>query len=434
VTSDLAHRPREPSGTGPAFASVTTLFFAWGFATSLIDPLVASVRRVFDLRFTEALLTTFAWFIAYGVASIPSSALLSRIGYGRTLVLSLGIIVGGCLLVPLATFADVYPLVLGALFVIGSGVTILQVAANPLVAELGPKARAHLRLNLSQAFNSLGTTLGPWLGSHVLLTGGVFQAGAIVTPETRAASLRSIALAFAGMAAFFLVVLAFVRSARSRIDAAIATPAVSADASMLAALRSRWAVLGAVAIFLYVGSEVTIGSTLTNFLASEDVLGVPLEVAGKRVPLYWGGAMVGRFVGSVLLARMAPARLLALATAAAMLLALAVTQATGPLAGGLALAIGLFNSIMFPTIFTLTLERSRAPAASTSGLLVFAIIGGALLPQAAGVVADRAHHLGTVFFVPAVGYALLTIFAIACAVSAGAQRGSPGPGRSPAPP
>jgi MFS transporter, FHS family, L-fucose permease len=419
---------REESGTTLAFAYVTTLFFAWGFATSLIDPLVASVRRVFDLSFTEALLTTFAWFVAYGVASIPAAAVLGRLGYATSVVLSLAVMVAGCLIVPLATFADWYPGVLGALFVIACGVTSLQVAANPLVAELGAKERAHLRLNLSQGFNSLGTTLGPWLGSHVLLTGGVFAAGAVVTAATRAASRRSIDLAFLGMAGFFALVAIFIHSVRKRIDGALERPSATPTVASLMP-RSIWAVVGALAIFLYVGSEVTIGSTLTNFLSSEEILGIPLEAAGKRVPIYWAGAMVGRFAGSALLTRVPAARLLVVATIAAGALSFAVTRSSGSTAAYLALSIGLFNSIMFPTVFTLTLERSTAPASATSGLLVFSIIGGAILPQLAGVIIDRTGSLRAVFFVPAAGYALLTIFAVACARTTPRRRDSEAAGR-----
>jgi FHS family L-fucose permease-like MFS transporter len=188
-----------PSGARPkttlAFAYVTSLFFAWGFATSLIDPLIAAVRRVFDLSYTESFLTTFAWFIAYGVASLPAAAVLSRLGYSRAIIGALLTMVAGCLIVPLATMLDFYPGILLALFVIASGVTLLQVAANPLVAELGSKKSSHFRLVFSQAFNSLGATVGPWLGAHVLLTGGVFAAGAVVTAATRGESLRSIDLA-----------------------------------------------------------------------------------------------------------------------------------------------------------------------------------------------------------------------------------------------
>ena len=402
-------------GTTLAFAYVTTLFFAWGFATSLIDPLIAAVRRVFDLSFTEAFLTTFAWFIAYGVASLPAAAVLARLGYSRAILAALATMVAGCLIVPLSTMVDWYPGILIALFVIASGVTLLQVAANPLVAELGAKKSSHLRLTLSQAFNSLGTTIGPWLGSHVLLTGGVFAAGAVVTVATRGESMRAIDLAFLALGGFFALVAAFIFSARKQINAA-APVTDAAGSNFLTAFRSPWAIFGAVAIFIYVGSEVAIGSLMTNFLASESILNRPLEEAGKLVALYWGGAMVGRFVGTLLLRFIPAGWLLAMCTVAAGILCFVVIQTGGTTAAYAALSIGLFNSIMFPTIFTLTLERSSAPTSATSGLLVFGIIGGAVLPLLAGRIADSAGGvLNPAFWVPLLGYVALTVFAIAAA-------------------
>lgn len=404
-----AGRMTEPSrGTGPAFAYVTSLFFAWGFATSLIDPLVAAVRLVFSLSFTEAFLTTFAWFIAYGVASLPASVVVARLGYSRAIIAALGVMVLGCIGVPVA--GSWYPGVLVALFVIASGVTLLQVAANPLAAKLGAPDRASFRLNFAQGFNSLGTTLAPWLGAHLLLTGGVFAKGAVVTDATRGESLHAIALAFVGLGVFFAVVAGLLYSARKQIDAA--APRSTESSSPLEALRSTWAVVGALAIFVYVGSEVTIGSTLTNFLAAD--LNIELDSAGKMVAYYWGGAMVGRFVGSWILTRVAPAKVLLACTALAALLCVVVTQTHGVTAAYTALAVGLLNSVMFPTIFGLTLERSTAPTSATSGLLVFGIIGGALTPQAAGIVADKTGNLTLVFFVPLAGYLLLSIFAAAC--------------------
>lgn len=396
-----------------AFAYVTTLFFAWGFATSLIDPLIAAVKRVFDLSYAEAFLTGSAWFIAYGVASLPAAAVLARIGYSRAILGALGVMVAGCLIVPAATALDQYAGVLLALFVIACGVTLLQVAANPLVAVLGEPRRTHFRLNLSQAFNSLGTAIGPWLGSHVLLTGGVFAAGAAVTAVTRGQSLRSIDIAFVVLGGFFLLVAAFIFSARKRIDAAAPT-AATGNASPLQALRSPWAIAGAVALFLYVGSEVSIGVMMTNFLNSPDILNKPIEAAGKMVSYYWTGAMIGRFIGAVVLRYVRAGVVLAACTFIAALLCLYVTQTTGASAGYAALSIGLFNSIMFPTIFTLTLERSTAPTSATSGLLVFGIIGGAFLPPLAGHIADLSGRVSPAFVVPLAGYIGLTLFALAC--------------------
>ncbi len=404
-------------GTNLAFAYVTTLFFAWGFATSLIDPLIAAVRKVFDLSTAEAMLTASAWFIAYAVVSVPAAAVLGRLGYSRSIISALAVMVLGCLIVPVATIMDWYPGVLIALFVIASGVTLLQVAANPLVAALGSKKSSHARLNFSQFFNSLGTTVGPYLGSTVLLTGGVFAAGAVVTTATRGESLRSIDIAFLGLGAFFAVVAFFIFTARKKINAAAAGAEEGGGvASPLKAFTSPWALFGGLAIFIYVGSEVTIGGLLTNFLSSPTILNIPEADAGRMVSLYWGGAMVGRFIGALLLTKIRAGVLLTVNTAVAAILCLVVTQTSGETAAYAAIAIGFFNSIMFPTIFTLTLERSGAPASATSGLLCTAIVGGAVLPYIAGrIVDDAAMLFNPAFYVPLAGYVLLTVFAIACA-------------------
>ena len=421
----------KPKGTGLAFAYVTTLFFAWGFVTSLIGPLIAAVRRVFELSYTEATLTTFAWFIAYGVASIPAAALLGRLGYSQAIIVALVTMVAGCLIVPIATLADFYPGVLIALFVIASGVTLLQVGANPLVAALGNPKSSHARLNFSQFFNSLGTTLGPLIAAPILLTGGVFAADAIITdPATRAESLRSIDLAFLAVGLFFAVVAGFIFTARKTINAAAPVPTAEDRMSPLVALKSPWAVFGALAIFFYVGSEVTIGDLLTNFLHSPEILNLPLATAGSMVAWYWGGAMVGRLVGGLLMLTKIPATtILIFNTAVAATLCLVVTQTSGTTAAYAAIAIGFFNSIMFPTIFTLTLERSTAPVPATSGLLVFGIIGGALLPPIAGQIADNSATLNPVFYVPLIGYLLLVGFAFAASrarIRNAAAAGGPG--------
>ena len=415
MTDAANSQPTPTKGTGLAFAYVTTLFFAWGFVTSLIGPLIAAVRRVFELSYTEATLTTFAWFIAYGVASIPAAALLGRLGYSQAIIVALVTMVAGCLIVPIATLADFYPGVLIALFVIASGVTLLQVGANPLVAALGNPKSSHARLNFSQFFNSLGTTLGPLIAAPILLTGGVFAADAIITdPATRAESLRSIDLAFLAVGLFFAVVAGFIFTARKTINAAAPVPTAEDRMSPLVALKSPWAVFGALAIFFYVGSEVTIGDLLTNFLHSPEILNLPLATAGSMVAWYWGGAMVGRLVGGLLMLTKIPATtILIFNTAVAATLCLVVTQTSGTTAAYAAIAIGFFNSIMFPTIFTLTLERSTAPVPATSGLLVFGIIGGALLPPIAGQIADNSATLNPVFYVPLIGYILLVGFAFA---------------------
>jgi len=403
--------PSENPGLTRAFIGVTALFFAWGFITATMDPLVPAVRAVFQLSQAEAMLTQAAFFLAYGVVSLPASAIVLRLGYSKAIGVALASMLAGCLLMPIATARDAYPLVLTALFVIAGGITILQVAANPLSAALGDPAGASFRLTLSQAFNSLGTVLAPYVGARVMLHDGLFAAGAPAV-EQRQQSLHNIDTSFLILAGLILALGLFVAALKQRIDRAAPVPGEEASASPLLALKARWALLGAAAIFLYVGAEVSIGSMLIAFLSQGDVLGVTLERAGTLVPFYWGGAMLGRFAGSAVLAVVPPPRVLAGVAIIASLLAFSVIFSDGMAASVAALAIGLMNAIMFPTIFTLTLARSSAPEAATSGLLCMAIVGGAVLPPLAGWIADR-HGLHAAFLVPAVAYAGITLFALA---------------------
>jgi len=397
-----------------AFIGVTTLFFAWGFITAMIDPLIPSVRAIFNLSYTQSMLTQFAFFMSYGIVSLPGAALVARAGYGRSILIALVAMIVGCLFIPFATSVQRYELVLVALFIIGSGITVLQLAANPLAAVLGPPGRSHYRLTLSQAFNSLGTVIAPYLGSMLMLRGGVFDAGGTAaTAASREVSLRSIDTSFLWIAAMIALLAVFIWRFSDRLNRSAPPPAPAHD-SVLHALQSRWALLGAAAIFLYVGAEVSIGSMMINFLHQSDVLAVTLEKAGRILSLYWLGAMVGRFAGSVLLTRFRATLLLGLAAATAAVLCLVVSQGIGWVAAGCAIAVGLFNSIMFPTIFTITLERSSASAAATSGLLCMAIIGGAVLPRIAGLIAD-ATGLHAAFLLPMAAYAAISVFAMMAA-------------------
>ncbi|HWA31018.1 MAG TPA: sugar MFS transporter, partial [Rhizomicrobium sp.] len=393
-------------GTAPAFATVTTLFFMWGFVTASIDPLVPSVKAVFSLTYAESMLTQFAFFMAYGVISIPSAFVLEKVGYARTILISLGAMVAGCLLMPVATHVDAYGLVLVALFVIAAGITQLQVAANPLAAQLGKPQGSHFRLTLSQTFNSLGTVIAPFLGSYLILRGGVFEGAA--NAVSRSATLRNVDTQFLLIAGIIVLLALFIWSFRRLLH--VPSEAEDANASPFAAFASRWALFGGLAIFLYVGAEVSIGSMMINFLHQPTIMNVTFEKAGRLLSLYWGGAMVGRAVGSAVLIRVPASRVLAAAAAIALLLCLFITMTAGEAAGIAAIAIGFFNSIMFPTIFTLTLERAHAPTASTSGLLCTAIVGGAILPVITGFTADHIS-LSAAFFVPFVSYVCILIFA-----------------------
>lgn len=397
-------------GPNVAFIYVTSLFFAWGFVTATIDPLIPTVRSIFSLSYAESMLTQFAFFMAYGVVSLPAGSLVARVGFARSILIAIAAMIVGCLIIPIATTLRTYELVLVALFVIASGITLLQVAANPLAAVLGPPQRSHFRLTLSQAFNSLGTVIAPYLGAILMLRGGMFGADSHLDIEaSREISLRSIDRSFVLIAIALALLAFFIWRVRGRISAA-AKPPAARGASPLLAFRSRWALLGGAAIFLYVGAEVSIASIMINFLMQPTVLGVNAETAGTLLSLYWGGAMVGRFIGSALLTRVHAGWLLAGAASAAGVLCLTVTQSIGMTAAVAALVIGLFNSIMFPTIFTLTLERSSAPVESTSGLLCMAIVGGAVLPLLFGHVAD-VSDIALAFLIPMAAYFGIAAFA-----------------------
>jgi FHS family L-fucose permease-like MFS transporter len=406
--------------SGPAFATVTTLFFMWGFITAAIDPLVPSVRAVFSLSYTESMLTQFAFFLAYGVVSLPAAFILEKVGYARSILLALGAMLAGCLLMPAATHTGAYGFVLVALFVIAAGITQLQVAANPLAALLGKPEGSHFRLTLSQTFNSLGTVLAPVIGSYLILRGGVFEGA--VSAASRDVTLRNVDTQFIAIAVTLIILGLFLWWLRRLLQ--VPRERGEANASPFAAFASRWALFGGLAIFLYVGAEVSIGSMMINFLQQPSIMNVSYEAAGRLLSLYWGGAMVGRALGSAVLLRAPANRVLAAAAMAALLLCLVVTQesglvtlifggtSAGRIAGVAALAVGFFNSVMFPTIFTLTLERSTAPTASTSGLLCMAIVGGAILPVITGYTADHLS-LAAAFFVPLVSYVCIVIFALA---------------------
>ncbi len=399
-----------------AFATVTTLFFAWGFITSNNDPLIAALRAIFSLSYTQALLTQFAFFLAYGVLSFPAAGLLARLGAVRAVAAALGGMIAACFIIILATKLDTYALVLVGLFALAGGITALQVAANPLAASLGEVDRSHFRLVLAQAFNSLGVVLGAHFGSKIMLSGDVFKGKVdhIVDPASRLAALAAVDHAFL-MIALFIACLAGLFWFQHRIIDAASQSSTAGPSTAFDALRSRWALFGALAIFLYVGAEVSIGSIMINFLNRKAVLDLPLQEAGGYLAnFYWGGALAGRFLGSWLLTHFPAPKLLLGAAGVAALLCIVAFLSAGPVAAYAALSVGLFNAIMFPVIFTLTLERTTASQASTSGLLCTAIVGGAIVPLMVGAIADR-FSLTAAFAIPALAYLVIAGFARAAA-------------------
>ena len=418
-----------------AFAAVTTLFFAWGFITSNNDPLIVALRTAFHLDYSEALLTQIVFFLSYGLLSLPSAWLMSRIGPVDMILGALTLMASGCLLVFASTSAGSFWPILAALFVLAGGFTALQVAANPLAARLGSPKRTHLRLNLAQAFNSMGVVLGVHFGSRVMLADPALRtiSSRGVDLVSRGHLLRAVDRAFLIMAALLIVLLILFAALRTFLSRVSPPDRAAAPAGMFDALRSSWAIFGAVALGLYVGAEVSIGSIMINFLNQRTVFGLPFADAGAYLAdFYWGGALAGRLIGTLLLAKFRAVRMLVACALIAAILCTTVIAARGDIAGYAALAIGFFNSIMFPTIFAITLERGGVSESSTSGLLCLAIFGGALLPFLVGTIADDVG-LSAAFLIPLAAYLFVAFFAVAAARGGGERYTEPSPAGSPIP-
>jgi FHS family L-fucose permease-like MFS transporter len=364
---------------GTALAAVTVLFFMWGFLTCLNDILVPHLRAVFDLGYARGALVQFSFFSAYLLVSLPAGKVIALIGYQRGLTVGLVLAgVGALLFYPAASIPS-YALFLSALFVLASGIVFLQVAANAYVAVLGPPEGAPSRLNLTQAFNSLGTTLAPFFGGYLILSHG--GAG------TKVAEAHAVRLPYLGLAlTLFVLAGAVALLDLPRILSAEGEPG---GHSLLDALRVRHLALGVVAIFVYVGAEVSIGSFMVSFLEQPGIGAMDAVTAARHVSLYWGGAMVGRFAGSLVLRRVDAGRLLAACAVVASALVAAAVLFTGRPAMWSLLAVGLCNSVMFPTIFTLGIAGLGHLTSRGSSLLVMAAVGGAVIPVLVGLLADR---------------------------------------------
>jgi FHS family L-fucose permease-like MFS transporter len=387
-----------------ALAMVTVLFFFWGFVTVLNDILVPHLKSVFDLTYTKVMLIQFAFFAAYFIFSIPSAKVIDAIGYKKTMVvglLTMGL--GAFLFVP-AAGALSYPLFLCALMVLAAGITALQVAANPYVAVLGPPETASSRLNLTQAFNSLGTTIGPWVGGLLIL--GTVGAGAAVSKMQQASSVKvpymiigTALIVFAVLIGLFkLPTIPSVERHKDGRD----------DGSMW---KYKHLILGCVAIFTYVGAEVAIGSFLINYFNQPEIGNLPEVEGAKLVAYYWGGAMVGRFIGSAILQKVKTGTVLGIAAFCSCTLVLVSMLTTGHIAMWSIILVGFFNSIMFPSIFTLGIAKLGPRTGDGSGLLIMAIVGGAIIPVVQGAIADRfgVHHA---FVLPVLCYLYIAYYAL----------------------
>jgi len=404
-----------PPNYSRAMAIVTSLFFVWGFLTCLNDILVPHLKSIFDLSYSQVMLIQFAFFSAYFLFSLPWSKVMNRIGYKKTMVAGLlTMAVGAFLFLPAASVPS-FPLFLTALIILGTGITGLQVAANPYVVELGKAKLASSRMDLTQAFNSLGTTIAPKLGGLLILSTAPLAIVQLhkLAPQAlhlyrldQAASVK-IPYAVIGAALLLLAVLiAF--SGLPKLNISEKGIVEKIDDSIW---KHPNLLFGAVGIFAYVGAEVSIGSFLVNYFGLPAISNFSALTAAGYVSFYWGGAMIGRFIGSGLARRMNVRHLLAICTVFAAVLVTSSMLLNGPVAMWTILAVGLFNSIMFPTIFTLG-EAELGPLTGIgSGILNMAIVGGAILPVVQGVIADHfgLHHA---FILPVVSYLYILFFAL----------------------
>jgi len=374
---------------------LTSLFFIWGFITCLNDILIPHLKAMFTLDYTQAMLVQFCFFGAYFMMSVPSGYYVDKMGYKNGIITGLFIAGLGCLLFYPAAGAHSYAFFLGAFFVLASDITLLQVAANPFVTVLGSPETASSRLTLTQAFNSLGTTLAPYLGAVFILSVSqkstdeiyLFDAQQLVTVQTeQATAVQNAYLLLAGVLFALAIIFALIKlpTIQSQTNQNEQT-----KTTLISAWHYPHLILGAIAIFVYVGSEVAIGSFLVSFLGQTHIAALSVQDAGKYVSFYWGGAMIGRFVGVALMQKIQSSRLLAFHALAAVLLILTAIFARGDLAMWSLLAVGLCNSIMFPTIFSLALNGLGSHTGQGSGILCAAIVGGAIIPLVQGMIADN---------------------------------------------
>ncbi|WOH39436.1 sugar MFS transporter [Thalassotalea fonticola] len=393
---------------------LTSLFFMWGFVTCLNDILIPHLKSVFSLSYTQAMLVQFCFFTAYAVMSMPSAKLIKKIGYKYGIVAGLVVAGLGCLMFYPAASMQSYPVFLVALFVLASGITCLQVSANPYVTALGEKKTASSRLILTQAFNSLGTTVAPFFGGLLILSGvavGVEELAMMNDAQQaahRLAEAQAVQIPYVGLAiAWFVLAAIFVWIKLPTIDTIEGNDTVDCN------VKSAWSfphlTLGAVGIFVYVGAEVSIGSFLINFIGEENILAMPEAEAASYIALYWGGAMVGRFIGVFLTRIVAANKLLGFNGLASVALIFTAMFTDGYTAAIAILAVGLCNSIMFPTIFTLGVSDLGKATSQGSGILCMAIVGGALIPLLQGVLADSIGiQLG--FILPALCYVFIAFY------------------------
>jgi FHS family L-fucose permease-like MFS transporter len=401
-TSTTSYQSNDGENYHFAFGAMTTLFFIWGFITALNDILIPHLKAAFDLNYVQAMLVQFCFFGAYFIMSPLAGKLISKIGYLKGIITGLLTIAAGCSLFYPAAEIGVYWVFLAGLFVLASGITILQVSANPYVASLGAEKTAASRLNLAQAINSLGHTLGPIFGTALIF-------GAVA--HTEVIDAKSVQLPYLLLAgATIIIAVGFKFLHLPTINSIAETPDSSSEDNG-SIWQQKSLLLGALGIFLYVGAEVSIGSFLVNYFTQEDIAGLTEMKAGEMVSYYWGAAMIGRFAGAYLTRIIRPSYVLATNAIFAMILLALTMSSSGHFAMWAVISVGFFNSIMFPTIFTLAIRGLGPLTSKGSGLLCQAIVGGAILPLIQGYVADISSVQAS-FIVPACAYVYIFSYAL----------------------
>ncbi|MFK2916950.1 L-fucose:H+ symporter permease [Dyella koreensis] len=417
-TSSVAGAGKERYTDYPvAMGVLTTIFFMWGFLTCLNDILIPHLKAIFELNYAQAMLVQFTFFGAYFLMSLPAGRVVAHLGYKKGIVTGLAIAGVGAVGFWPAAGMHSYPAFLGALFVLATGITVLQVAANAYVALLGPEKTSSSRLTLAQALNSFGTFLAPKLGGLLILSAVIKTADQVAQLPAaeqiayRAHEAQIVQGPYIGLAVVLFLLAIFVWLFRLPSLAENTEQADTSHHTLLDALRHPHVLFGVLGIFFYVGGEVSIGSFLVNYLSSPDIGNMTEQAAANYVAYYWGGAMVGRFIGSALLAKLQPRKLLAIFAAINMLLVITTMLTKGQLAVYSVVSIGLFNSIMFPTIFSLGIERMGPLTGKASSLLIMAIVGGAIVPYVQGLFADRigVQHA---FFLPLLCYAYIVFYGL----------------------
>ena len=420
---DLASPPPSSSAIQPASTNrlalvvVTSIFFMWGFLTCLNDILIPHLKAAFELNYARAMLIQFTFFGAYFLMSLPAGWVVGKLGYKYGIVVGLAIAgIGAALFWPAAEIHS-YNLFLGALFVLATGITLLQVAANPYVALLGPERTASSRLTLAQALNSLGTAIAPIFGGMLILAAApktATQLSAMPAAEAlayRSMEAQSVQMPYLVLAGLLFLLAIFIWLFRLPAIRGAADAKDGQHHGLFEPLRYRHVLLGVLGIFFYVGAEVSIGSFLVNYLAQPDIGAMTEQSATAYVSAYWTGAMVGRFIGSALMLRVDPGRLLGVFAAIVVALLLITMTTTGMTAVYSVVAIGLFNSIMFPTIFTLGVARLGPMTNKASSLLIMAIVGGAVVPLAMGFLADSVGVQHS-FLLPALCYLFILYYGL----------------------